>query len=46
MIVAIALGVVTACAIAGLYLLARLVGLLDEISKRLAAIELNTRKER
>lgn len=44
MMFTIALGIVTACAIAGLYLLARLVGLLDQINKRLAAIETNTRK--
>ncbi|HET9391573.1 MAG TPA: hypothetical protein VFO44_18145 [Steroidobacteraceae bacterium] len=39
-----AVGIVSACAIAGLYLLARSVALLGEINRRLAAIEANTRK--
>ncbi len=37
MIFTIALGVVTASAIAGLYLLARAVNLLDQINRRLGA---------
>ncbi len=39
-----AFGIVTGCAIAGLYLLARSVSLLDQINKRLAALEQNTHK--
>lgn len=39
-----AAGIVSACAIAGLYLLARTVILLGEINRRLATIEVNTRK--
>ncbi|HUI61171.1 MAG TPA: hypothetical protein VLX90_13165 [Steroidobacteraceae bacterium] len=37
-------GIVSACSVAGLYLIARMVSLLDEINKRLAAIEANTRR--
>jgi len=40
----ITFGIVSACSIAGLYLIARVVSLLDAINKRLAAIEANTRK--
>ncbi|HEY3784513.1 MAG TPA: hypothetical protein VGL55_04485 [Steroidobacteraceae bacterium] len=39
-----AVGIVSACAIAGLYLLARAVILLGEINRKLAAIELDCRK--
>jgi hypothetical protein len=39
-----AAGIVSACSIAGLYLLARAVTLLGEINRRLAAIELGNQK--
>ncbi|HZO22212.1 MAG TPA: hypothetical protein VFB37_06870 [Steroidobacteraceae bacterium] len=39
-----AVGIVSACAIAGLYLLARIVMLLGEINRKLGAIELDRQK--